>query len=147
MDNLVNISKTKGYEDVLSKITSSIDGISGLKLADGDRVLIKPNLCHFRHPSSGAITHPKILDALICFLRKNFDDLEIIMIESDATDSRPDLTLKWFGFDKILEKWDAKWYNLTRNPTITRRINGLYFKKIEISEIFNASLYSLCLIK
>ena len=137
MKKLVSISKTKGYEDVLSKISSSIDAISGLKLSDGDRVLIKPNLCNFRHPSSGAITHPKILDALLCYLRRNFDDLEIIVIESDATSSRPDLTLKWFGFDKILEKWNAKWYNLSKNPTITRRINGLYFKEVEISEIFD----------
>jgi len=137
MENLVSISKTKGYEDILSKISSSIEDVSGLKLSDGDRVLIKPNLCNFRPPSSGAITHPKFLDALLCFLRKNFDNLEITVIESDATASRPDLTLKGFGFDEILEKWGAKWYNLSKNPTIIKRINGLYFKEIEISEIFD----------
>jgi len=137
MENLVSISKTKGYENVLSKISSSIEDVSGLKLSDGDRVLIKPNLCNFRPPSSGAITHPKFLDALLCFLRKNFDNLEITVIESDATASRPDLTLKGFGFDEILEKWDAKWYNMSKNPTIIKRINGLYFKEIEISEIFD----------
>jgi uncharacterized protein (DUF362 family) len=137
MENLVSISKTKGYEDVISKMPSSIEAISGLKLSDGARVLIKPNLCNYRHPSSGAITHPRFLDALLCFLRTNFDDLEIIVIESDATASIPDLTLKGFGFDKILEKWNAKWYNLSKNPTITKRIDGLYFKEIEISEIFN----------
>jgi uncharacterized protein (DUF362 family) len=137
MKNLVSVSKTKGYEDVLPILSSSIEALSGLKLSDGDRVLIKPNLCNYRHPSSGAITHPKILDALLCFLRKNFDNLEIIVIESDATASRPDLTLKGFGFDEILEKWDAAWYNLSENPTVTKRIDGLYFKEIEISEIFD----------
>jgi uncharacterized protein (DUF362 family) len=137
MNNLVCVSKTKGYEDVYANLSTSIEAISGLKISDGARVLIKPNLCNFRHPSSGAITHPRFLDALLRFLRTNFNDLEIIVIESDATASRPDLTLKGFGFDEILEKWDARWYNLSKNQTITKRINGLYFKELEISEIFD----------
>ena len=137
MNNLVSIVRTTGYKDAFSAISLSIEEIGGLDLSDGERVLIKINLCSFRAPSSGAITHPLFLDAILRYLRKKFTNLDLTVIESDATDSKPDITLKWFGFDKVLEKWDARWYNLSKNPTITKRINGLYFKEIELSEIFN----------
>lgn len=147
MNNLVSIVRTTGYKNAFSSISSSIEEIGGLNLSDGERVLIKINLCSFRAPGSGAITHPLFLDAILCYLRKNFDALEIIVIESDATDSKPDITLKWFGFDKVLEKWDARWYNLSKNPTITKRIDGLYFKEIELSEIFNDYDYFISIAK
>ena len=147
MRNLVSVARTNGYKNIVPIISSAIEDIGGLKLSDGDKVLIKLNLCSFRPPSSGAITHPLFLDALLCFLRKNFDNLDIIIIESDATASRPNITLKWFGFDKILEKWDAIWYNLSENPVITRKINGLHFKEIEVSEIFNDYDYFITLPK
>ena len=137
MENIVNITKTDGYKDADSKIESSLNESRGLNISDGDRILIKPNLCDLRAPSSGAITHPLFVDALLRYLRKSYQDLDIVVIESDATVGRPDLILKWFGFDKILEKWNAKWYNLSKNPTIKRKIKGYYFDEIEISEIFD----------
>ncbi|MDY6865676.1 MAG: DUF362 domain-containing protein [Halobacteriota archaeon] len=147
MRNVVNLTKTDGYQNLVSKISSSIDNIPDLNISDGHRVLIKPNLCNFRHPSSGAITHPEFLDAVLCVLRKKFDDLDITVIESDATASKPDITLKWFGFDKILEKWGAKWCNLSQNPTITRKIDGLFFDEIELPEIFDNCDYFISLPK
>ncbi|MCX9010312.1 MAG: DUF362 domain-containing protein [Candidatus Methanoperedens sp.] len=147
MKNLVNISITSGYENLESIISSAIDNIGGLELKDGDRVIIKPNLCNIRDPSSGAITHPLFIDSLLCYLRKTYNDLQITFIESDATSSRPDITLKWFGFDKILSKWGAKWYNVSNNPKIVRNINGLSFNEMEISDIFNDYDYFITLPK
>ena len=137
MENKVNITKTNGYDNVYLKIGSSINGAGGLNISNGDRVLIKINLCNLRSPSSGAIAHPLFLDALLHYLRGNYQYLDIIVIESDATEGRPDIISKWFGFDKILEKWDAKWYNLSKHPKITKKIDGFYFSEIEISEIFD----------
>lgn len=137
MKNMVSITKTNGYKDLVPTISKAIESIGGLELSDDDRVIIKPNLCNFRAPSSGAITHPDLLDALLCYLRNEFKNLNITVIESDATSSIPDITLKWFGYDKVLVKWDATWYNITHNPTNMKKINGLHFKDIEVSEIFN----------
>lgn len=147
MKNLVSITKTNGYNNLVPIISSTIETIGGLDLSNGDHVIIKPNFCNFRAPSSGAITHPLLLDALLCYLRNEFNNLDITIIESDATSSIPDITLKWFGFDKILEKWDATWYNLSKNNTIQKKINGLYFNKIEISEIYNDYDYFITLPK
>jgi len=137
MENIVNITKTNGYKDIYSKIESSVNKLSGPNISDGERILIKLNLCDLRAPSSGAITHPLFLDALLGYLRKSYQDLDIVVIESDATVGKPDIIIKWFGFDKILEKWNTKWYNLSKHPIITKKINGYYFKEIEISKIFD----------
>lgn len=147
MDNLVSVLKTDGYNNVYSKLSSAIEQIGELNVADGDRVLIKVNICGFRAPSTGAITHPLMLDAALQYLRKNFENLDISVIESDATESKPDVTMKWFGFDKLLKKWDADWYNLSKNSTIIKRINGLHFKEMEISKIFDNCDYFITLPK
>ncbi|HDY74872.1 MAG TPA: DUF362 domain-containing protein [Euryarchaeota archaeon] len=147
MDNQVDVSRTNGYGDVFSKISSAIDRIGNISLSEGDRVLIKINICGFRAPSAGAITHPLFLEAVLRYLRNNFNGLEIIVIESDATDSKPDITMKWFGFDKILDRWDARWYNLSKNATINKQINGLHFREMEISEVFNDYDYFITLPK
>ena len=137
MRSRVNITVVEGYENAFQGISSAIESVGGLNISDGDRVLIKINLCNLRPPSSGAITHPLFLDALLHYLRENYYDLDIVVIESDATESRPDIIIKWFNFDKILKKWDTQWYNLSKHPKIIRRVDGYYFDKIEISEIFN----------
>ena len=137
LKNVVSVVKTNGYLDAASKMASLIGDIPDLKLSDGDRVLIKPNLCNWRHPSTGAITHPLALDALLGYLRTNFNDLDITVVESDATASRPDITVKWFGYDKVFDKWDAKWCNLSKIPYSKKRIDGLFFKEIETPEIFD----------
>ena len=139
MENIVSITKTNGYDNIHSQIETSMNRLGKLDISG--RVLIKINLCDLRAPSSGAISHPLFLDGLLGYLRRNYQDLDIVVIESDATVGRPDIILKWFGFDKILEKWNAHWYNLSKHPTIKRKINGYYFDEIEISEIFDRYNY------
>lgn len=57
----------------------------GVDLDDGDNVVIKINLCDFRPPETGAITHPKFLAALLKYLRTNFRGLKIKVVESLAS--------------------------------------------------------------
>ncbi len=147
MDNQVDVSRTNGYGDVFSKISSAVDRIGNISLSEGDRVLIKINICGFRAPSTGAITHPLVLEAVLRYLRNNFNGLEIIVIESDATDSKPDVTMKWFGYDKVLEAWDAKWHNLSKNAVVKKYINGLHFKEMEVPKIFDSCDFFITLPK
>lgn len=135
MENIVNITKTSGYDNTCGYINKSLNKLGDLEITG--RVLIKINLCDSRAPSSGAITHPYFLHGLLKYLRENYKNLDIIIIESDASVARPDLIMKWFGFDKILKEWDAKWYNLSKNPIISKKIDGNHFSEIEISKIFD----------
>lgn len=80
-------------------------------------VAIKMNLCGLRGPETGAVTHPAFLDAFLGEIRDRCGNaVEVAVVESDATVSLPGLFLKWFGFAEILEKWGAKFVNLTTGP-------------------------------
>jgi len=136
MRSLVYASRTHGYRDVYPLLQAGLDELQGLEIEDGSKVVIKVNLCGFRHPSTGAITHPLFLDAVLRYLREGFKGLEIYVVESDATDSLPDITMRWFGFDRVIERWDAMWCNISRAPVAVKVINGRFFEELEVSKLF-----------
>jgi uncharacterized protein (DUF362 family) len=113
----------------------------GLDIKNSRRIVIKINLCDFRLPETGAITHPLFLDALLRYIRERFDDIDVYVVESDATVGQPDLLIQWFGFLQVLKRWNASWCNLTKQKTVRRQINGFYFKEIDVPEIFNDSYF------
>jgi len=144
--SIVAIVRTNGDYRVREKIEEAIQRAieltGGLDLAQKyGRMIVKINLCDFRDPETGAITHPLFLDAFLKYLRNTFPDVEIYVVESDATVARPNLFIKWFGFDHILEKWRTKWVNLSGCRTIRKRIKGRYFPEIDVPEIFENSFF------
>ena len=146
---MANVSLVKSsYEDNLfEKIKLSIDLCGGLEIKNGDTVVVKINVCDFRPPETGAITHPKFLDSLLEYLRKNYDGLTIKVVESDATGTHADMLVKWLGFLPVIHKWDAQWVNLSKTPLIKKEINGRHFKTMEISDVFANDPYFITLAK
>jgi len=125
------------YHDVYNNIKRAIDSYdNNLGLASGDTVVIKINLCDARTPETGAITHPLFLNSVLQYLRENFENLKIVVVESDATVVLADKFVKWFGFMPILEKWNAEFVNLSNTRTVSKKIDGRHFSEIDIPEIF-----------
>jgi uncharacterized protein (DUF362 family) len=144
--NLVGITKSN-YANVHEKIKSAIELAGGINLQNGDTVIIKINLCDFRLPETGAVTHPVFLDATLMYLRSEFRNLNILVVESDATSARPDLLIKWLGFESVLKKNNAKYINLSKTSTFKKSIPGRYFKEMNISDIFADSNYFISMAK
>jgi uncharacterized protein (DUF362 family) len=144
--NLVGITKSN-YTNVHEKIKSAIELAGGLNLQNGDTVVIKINLCDFRLPETGAVTHPIFLDATLTYLRLEFKNLNIFVVESDATSARPDLLIKWLGFESVLKKNNAQYINLSKTSTFKKSIPGRYFKEMDIPEIFAESNYFISMAK
>lgn len=130
-----------GYDQVYTNLKRVIHLGGGLKVRDHESVVIKINLCDFRTPETGAITHPLFLEAVLRYLRENYQDLKIYVVESDATVARPDLFIKWFGFLPILQKWSAVWCNLSKEKTVTKDVTGLYFQRFDVPQIFEDSYF------
>jgi len=143
----VSIVRASYEGNLYGKVGECIELCGGVDLDDGDNVVIKINLCDFRPPETGAITHPKFLAALLKYLRTNFRGLKIKVVESDATSTNADLLAKWFGFTTLISKFNAKWVNLSRTRRVKREINGRFFKSMEIPEIFNENPYFITLAK
>lgn len=115
----------------------SLIGEPGLKR--GDNIIIKINVCDARTADTGTITHPLFLNALLRYLRETFEDLNIMVVESDATVVIADLFVKWYGYMPVLEKWNAKYVNLSKCGTILKSINGRHLKELNVPSVFQNS--------
>jgi len=129
------------YSNVDQKIRKAVEFVGPLNILDYDKVVIKINMCDARTPETGAITHPLFLNGVLKYLREDFGNLNIYVVESDSTVVLADYFVNWFGFKKIIDKWGAKWINLSKQSTIKKKINGRFFKEITIPEIFENSYF------
>jgi uncharacterized protein (DUF362 family) len=144
--SLVGITKSS-YKKIHDDISIAIENGGGLDLKNGDSVVIKINLCDFRLPETGAVTHPIFLDATLNYLRSNFKDLNISVVESDATSARPDLLIKWLGFEDILKKNNAKYVNLSKIETLKKQIHGRHFQEMDVPAIIADANYFISMAK
>jgi uncharacterized protein (DUF362 family) len=144
--SLVGITRSS-YGNIHDDMTLAIERGGGLDLKNGDNVVIKINLCDFRLPETGAVTHPIFLDAALNYLRSNFEGLNIFVVESDASTARPDLLIKWLGFNSILEKNGAKYVNLSKTQSYKKRIRGRYFQEMDVPAIIEDANYFISMAK
>jgi len=145
--SLVGLTKSN-YADVHEKIKSAIELTGGINLKKNcDTIVIKINLCDFRFPETGAVTHPLFLDATLKYLRSEFKNLNILVVESDASSARPDLLIKWLGFESVLKNNNAQYINLSKTTTFKKSINGRYFKEMDVPEVFVDSNYFISMAK
>jgi uncharacterized protein (DUF362 family) len=146
MKQIVAVAKS-GYNDVYVNLDRSIKLLDGLKIPSNGTIVIKINICDARSPETGAITHPLFLDAVLRYLRENFENLRICVVESDATVVLADNFIQWFGYRPIIEKWNGEFVNLSKIKSISRKISGRYFKEILIPEIFEEADFFITLPK
>jgi uncharacterized protein (DUF362 family) len=127
------------YTNFRQALERAVDLIGKIHLEDKNSIAVKINLCDCRPPETGAITHPESLDAVLGYLRSNFPKIPIYVVESDATVTRPDLLIDWFGFRGVIEKWNAEWRNLTHEKTQRMKIKGRHFKSVKVPTLLRDS--------
>ena len=102
-----------------------------------DRIAIKINLCDFRRRETGAVSDPLVVDALLCCLREIYPSSEIVLVENDASVALADVLFSYVGFTEIAKKYNAKCVNLAHEEWISKRIDGYYFREIEVPRVLN----------
>jgi uncharacterized protein (DUF362 family) len=138
-NNLVSIVKSS-YETIYENLPKAIELAGGIKLSGQNKIVIKVNLCDSRTPDTGAITHPVFLDALLKYLRENVGKLDIYIVESDGRVVISDLFVKWFGLLPVIEKWGAKWLNLSNTKCVERKVSDFDYT-FSIPEIFDNAYF------
>lgn len=88
------------------------------KVKDGDAVAVKLNLCFFRPYETGATTDPRVLEAVIHYLRTLAKNLDIVLVESDATSARVDLLFRWLGFTELAQRLHVRTLNLSNDKRV-----------------------------
>jgi len=117
-------------------------------LEKGDSVTIKLNLCFFRPYETGATTDPRVLEALIQYLRTLAENIDIILVESDATSARADLLFKWLGFSDMAHRLGVRVVNLSNDKRIkVPLLPPCYLKALWMPKTLLEADYSISLAK
>jgi uncharacterized protein (DUF362 family) len=79
-----------------------------------EKVVIKPNMCYYWDYSTGQTTDPKFVAATIEMLREKISpDINISIVESDASAMKCKYAFKFLGYQKIAEQYNANLVNLS----------------------------------
>jgi len=138
MRSIISVVKSD-YNNVYHNLQRAAALAAPLGLASNMTIVIKINFCDCRTPETGTITHPLFLDAVLHYLRENFENLKLYIVESDATVVLADEFIQWLGYVPILQKWDAEFVNLSKIRAVNKKIDGRYFKEVPVPEVFETS--------
>jgi uncharacterized protein (DUF362 family) len=139
MNEVAVINST--YRRVRENLERGIDLVGGLCLAGKSKVVIKINFCDVRTVDTGAVTHPIFLDALLSYLRDQYSDIPIYVVESDGAVVFADEFVKWLGYKKVIDKWNAKFVNLSKDAASDFQVNGLHFSSLPIPDTLRDSYF------
>ena len=102
-----------------SNITEAID--NSLRLInyslprDVRTIVIKPNLCYYWDYTTGETTDPRFVAALIELIRMKISrNVNISIVESDASAMRCKYAFKMLGYEKLAEEYGVNLVNLSK---------------------------------
>ena len=138
--SLVSFVHTQNCEPEALKhaIKKSLDLINFDFGRKAKKIVIKPNMCYYYHPSTGEVTDPQFVSALIDVFRENLDVSEILVVESDASAMRCKNAFSMLGYDKMAAEKKVNLVNLAEEKyrIVNKTIGGHDFK-FHIPELFS----------
>lgn len=140
MNSAICLRKVQ-YDRLRQAFPEIVESCGGMNIGSRDKVVVKINLCDFRLPETGVVTHPEFLDVVLSYIRDALGALSVYVVESDASRSRPDNLIQWLGFPQILQRWGATYVNLSKTSTVRKAINGLYFEEMDVPNVFRDSYF------
>jgi len=79
------------------------------------KIAIKPNMCHYWDYSTGETTDPKFVSTLISVIRKHTPNIEISVVESDASAMECKYAFRMLGYEKMTKEKGVRLVNLTND--------------------------------
>ncbi|WNZ29246.1 MAG: DUF362 domain-containing protein [Candidatus Bathyarchaeota archaeon] len=114
----------QGIQSTVSRAFELLDYKYPKKL---ETVIIKANLCYYWDYSTGETTDPRVISAIIDYLRAKFgQDLNIIVSEADATAMKTRHAFKILGYDKLCKDKNVELVNLCDGEIVEKEttVNG-----------------------
>ncbi len=120
-----------GIREAIGKSISLLEFNSNKKV---DKIVIKPNMCYYYHPSTGEVTDPRFVSALIDILRVIFpSNPAISVVESDASAMKCRYVFKMLRYDELAREKNVRLVNLCEEKV----------KQVEVGN-WRASFYIQC---
>jgi len=82
-------------------------------------VVIKPNLSYYWNSSTGETTDPRVVCAVIDFVRRKLgNDVDISVVEADASAMKTKYSFRVLGYDKLCQAKNVKLRNLSEGDIV-----------------------------
>lgn len=137
MTNNVVLMKTFDTQKDINKSVKEIMSLINYDFKDKIyNVDIKPNLCYYWDYSTGYTTDPKIVKGIINFLIEKYgNNINIRIVESDATAMRTKHVFKMLGYEKLFKEENVRLINLSEEKIVEKKVE-IYDKEVtlQISE-------------
>lgn len=109
---------------------------------NASKIAIKLNLCSFRTPETGVVSHPYVTEQLLKSLRNKYRNAEIYLVEGNSSQADADLLFRYLGFEEMAKKYDANCVNISKDPKVTKFIDGYHLKKMKVAKtLANADFF------
>jgi len=153
-DSLVVIAKIEQIRN-RAEIRNAITGmLNDMKVKDKikiplqAKVMIKPNICHIQGYETGATVDPFIVECLVEWLLKNYDVKIITIGEADSAELNADIAFKVLGWeDTFKQSPKVHLLNLTKDEYVKTKLDGLYFKELNMSKTYMESDFLISIAK
>ena len=133
-DHRVAITKTnRGIKEALRE---SLDGIGGLNkfIQEGETVFVKPNLTGDQEPSTGAVTNPEVVKALVQLIYEK-NPKKVYLGDSPSWGFNAEKVYEVSGTRRVAEETGCTLVNLDRDKKVECAIpNGWRLKKIPVAK-------------
>jgi len=123
MSSLVSLVQVQNANETKSAILKALSLINFKFGKNVKEVVIKPNLCYYWAASTGYTTDPRLIAGIIDAIHENYGkDLDIKVVESDATAMRTKHVFQMLGYTKLAEEKNVELFNLSKGILEERKV-------------------------
>jgi len=121
---LTSASKNFADNDIRDAVSRSFDLLGYNYPEKIDTVIIKTNLCYYWDYSTGETTDPRIISAIIDYLRARIgDDISIFVAEADATAMKTKYSFKILGYENLSKAKNVELLNLSEGEIVEKQVS------------------------
>lgn len=121
----VVLTKIKDYEEeeIRRTVSKSLDFLNYDFSSINPLVVIKPNLCYYWDYSTGETTDPRVVSAIIDWIRQKLGENVCIVIgEADASAMRTKYAFKMLRYEELSREKGVKLVNLSEGKIVWREV-------------------------
>lgn len=130
---MADVILAKTESSVEEVVFRALDLLSYDWVSDPGSVVIKPNLCYYWDYSTGETTDPRVVSAIIDYVRaRTSKDARIVVAEADGSAMRTRYAFKVLGYERLSSRKDVELLNLSEGETVETEVT-VRGKKIALS--------------
>ena len=123
MGDKVSLVNTENSEDIKDGVYKALEKINFKINRPIEKVAIKPNLAYYWDANTGYTTDPRVVAALIDWVRDEYgESVNIKVVESDATAMRTHLAFRILGYNKLAEQKKVELFNLSKDTIVEKKV-------------------------